>query len=319
MYNNKRDIVQEWKEKAAEVDALLGRMLPVAKGPAATVLAAMEYAVRGGGKRLRPVLVLEAARLFGGEDPSVRRLAEPFAAAIEMIHTYSLVHDDLPDMDNDDFRRGSPTVHRVYGNAMGILAGDGLLNLAYETASQAVVAGMDKAAGPGLDLGLRAAEALRLLAVRPGVSGMLGGQVMDIELGQGGGQVTEEALTAMYGWKTGALISCAMEMGCVLGGGSREEQSEMAEIARLAGLAFQIQDDILDVAGDEEKLGKPLHSDEKNQKTTFATLLGLPGAAERVKALSDEAVARMERVEWQHIEYDGFLSGLLAALAGRDK
>ena len=232
-----------------------------------------------------------------------------FASALEMIHTYSLIHDDLPAMDNDDYRRGRLTSHKVYGEAMAILAGDGLLNYAYQVAANTLTV-------PGMEP--NAAKAMQLLAVRPGISGMLGGQVIDIEMEQGKQEVTFESLCHMYEMKTGALISCALEMGCVLAGGSEEQRQEMMEIARLVGLAFQVQDDILDVIGDPEKLGKPLYSDEKNQKTTCVTLLGMEEASRQVAEWSEEAIARMKKLEEQNGQYDGFLSALFAYLINRD-
>jgi len=294
--------------KAVQAEQVLERYLPeqMAEVPD-SILEAMRYGVQAGGKRLRPVMLMEVCRMYKGQ---VSKQAEAYAAALEMIHTYSLIHDDLPAMDDDDYRRGRLTTHKVYGEAVGILAGDGLLNYAYQVAAETLTE-------PGADQ-QRMAAAMQLLATRPGISGMLGGQVIDIEMEEGKRKVTLDSLYQMYEKKTGALISSALEMGCVLGGGSEDDRKELAEIGRLTGLAFQVQDDILDVIGEEEKLGKPLHSDEKNQKTTCVTLLGLEGARQRVSEWSMEALHRMEQLEAKHPEYDGFLSGLIAYLIHRE-
>lgn len=299
--------------RAKRVEELLSGFLPgeesaEAKGAEATVWSAMRYSVQAGGKRLRPVMLLESFRLFGGK-PEEQRLADTFAVALELIHTYSLVHDDLPAMDNDDYRRGRLSTHKQYGEAMGILAGDGLLGYAYEIAADTLLLqGSERKAG----------QALQLLTRRPGVRGMLGGQVADVEMEQGKQPVDLERLCRMYEKKTGALLSAALEIGCVLAGGSEENRTEVERIGTLAGLVFQIQDDILDVTGTEEKLGKPLHSDEKNQKTTYVTLLGLEEAKRRAEAMTAEAVRTMKGLEAQHPSYDGFLSRLLVFLCDRD-
>lgn len=301
-------LVAELLVKAAQAEQVLGRYLPEQMaGVPDSILEAMRYGVQAGGKRFRPVMLMEVCRMYEGQ---VSTQAEAYAAALEMIHTYSLIHDDLPAMDDDDYRRGRLTTHKVYGEAIGILAGDGLLNYAYQVAAATLT---EAGAKPE-----RMAAAIQLLATRPGISGMLGGQVIDIEMEEGKREVTLDSLYQMYEMKTGALIASALEMGCVLGGGSEQERRELAEIGRLTGLAFQVQDDILDVIGEEEKLGKPLHSDEKNQKTTCVTLLGLEAARQRVNEWSMEALRRMEQLEAQHPEYDGFLSGLIAYLIHRE-
>lgn len=309
---NREQVTLELTKRALAAEEIIKKYMPEIYGPESTVLDAMNYSMQAGGKRLRPVMVLEAYRLFAGNDSEKQTgedMAGAFAAALEMIHTYSLIHDDLPAMDNDDYRRGRLTSHKVYGEAMAILAGDGLLNFAYQTAAETLtVAGMEQ----------RAARALQLLTIRPGISGMLGGQVIDIEMEQGKQKVTFESLCQMYEKKTSALISCALEMGCVLAGGSDKQRLEMKEIGRLVGLAFQVQDDILDVTGDEAKLGKPLHSDEKNQKITCATLLGLEAASRQVSVWSQDAIQRMEQLEVLNPDYDGFLSRLIAYLIDRD-
>lgn len=313
---------EELEERVIQVGQILERYLPEQAGgkrPAsATIADAMRYSVQAGGKRLRPVMLLEAYKLFAASDSrqteasaaARQTQAEAFAAALEMIHTYSLIHDDLPAMDNDDYRRGRKTTHKVYGEAMGILAGDGLLGYASEVAAGTLLF-------PEADY-RRGAAALLLLAARPGISGMLGGQVMDIEMEEGKQEATFDSLCEMYEKKTGALISCALEIGCVLGGGSEEDRKELAEIGRLTGLAFQVRDDILDVTGEESRLGKTLHSDERNHKTTCVTLLGLQRAGELVESWSMEAVRRMKQIEAAHPDYNGFLSRLIVWLIRRD-
>lgn len=299
---------EDLKIRAGKAEELLSRYLPEAEGLEATVLEAMNYSVQAGGKRLRPVMLLETFRLFGGSREE-QELADTFAAALELIHTYSLVHDDLPAMDDDDYRRGRLSTHKQYGEAMGILAGDGLLGYAYELAAGTLLReGAEQRAG----------RAMQLLAERPGIRGMLGGQVADIEMEQGKQPVDLVRLCTMYEKKTGALLAAALEIGCVLAGGSEESREELEHIGTLAGLAFQVQDDILDVTGEEKKLGKPLHSDEKNQKTTYVTLLGLEEAKKQAAAWAAEAVQRMKHIEEQNPSYDGFLSKLLAFLCERD-
>ncbi len=264
--------------RTAEVDAILRKYLPEETGYQKTVIGAMNYSFLAGGKRLRPLLMQETYRLFGGRG----RVEEPFMAAIEMIHTYSLIHDDLPAMDDDDYRRGRKTTHVVYGEAMAILAGDGLLNLAYETALTAFEAEPEN---PNI------AKALRILARSAGIYGMVGGQTADVE--SEGQSIPREKLDFFYALKTGALIEAAMRIGAVLGGADEEQQEIVSRAAGDIGLAFQIRDDILDVAGDEAVIGKPTGSDEKNRKTTYVTLHGLAAAAEDVERISERAVGTL--------------------------
>ena len=292
---------EEINQKAQEIDNILERYLPREEGYQTTVFEAMNYSVRAGGKRLRPMLVQETYRLFGGEGA----LVEPFMAAIEMIHTYSLVHDDLPAMDNDMLRRGKPTTHAVYGEAMGILAGDALQNYAFETALTAFDLEPEN---PGIP------AALKLLAGKSGVYGMLGGQVVDVESEQMK-DISRERLDFIYRLKTGALIEASMMIGAVLAGASKEETAAVERIAGKVGLAFQIQDDILDVTSTMEELGKPVFSDEKNHKTTYVTLLGAEEAARKVQSLTEDAVRLLETLPGEK----GFLSQLLLYLAFRKK
>lgn len=270
---------EELSVKAARVMTVIRSYLPEEEGFQKTLLEAMNYSMLAGGKRLRPLLMLICYELFGGSGPVI----EPFMAAMEMIHTHSLIHDDLPAMDNDDYRRGRKTTHVVYGEAMGILAGDGLLNYAYETASRAF------ALCPGDP---KVGRAFALLARKTGVHGMIGGQSVDVEME--GKPLTEDVLDFIYRLKTGALIEASMTIGALLAGADDGSVAEMEKIAGDVGLAFQIQDDILDVTSTPQALGKPIHSDEKNHKTTYVTLRGLKQAGEDVEFFSRRAVQRLD-------------------------
>lgn len=290
-----------YREKKEYIENVLKKYLPEQEGYQKVIMEAMEYSLMAGGKRLRPVLMLETYRLFGGED----RAIEPFLAAIEMIHTYSLVHDDLPAMDNDEYRRGRKTTHIVYGEDMGILAGDALLNYAFETACSAFGAG-------GADCA-RIGKALRILAHKAGIYGMIGGQVVDVK--ESGHKVSGRMLDFIYSLKTSALIESSMMVGAVLAGADEEQVKAMERIAEKIGLAFQIQDDILDVTGTEEVLGKPVHSDEKNEKTTYVTWKGIEEARRDVERLTDEALDELG----QFPARDEFLAQLLRSLVSREK
>ena len=225
------------------------------------------------------MLMLETYRMFGGTS----KVIEPFMAAIEMIHTYSLIHDDLPAMDNDDYRRGRKTTHVVYGEAMAILAGDALLNYAFETAASAFV----------LDEGNPAiGKAFMILASKAGVYGMIGGQVLDVE--SEGKEIDADTLQFIHIHKTSALLESAMLIGAVLAGASEQQQRTVELAARELGLAFQIRDDILDVTGNTDELGKPVGSDEKNHKNTYVALEGLEKAIEDVKLYSESAIDRLK-------------------------
>ena len=268
---------EEQKEKVEKIEAILREYLPEANGYQSVIMEAMEYSLMAGGKRLRPMLMMETYRLFGGETEVIY----PFMAAMEMIHTYSLVHDDLPAMDNDEYRRGRKTTHIVYGEDMGILAGDALLNYAFETACKAFEQFPEES--------LRIGQAMRVLARKAGIYGMIGGQVVDVK--ESGHQIDEEVLDFIFRLKTGALIESAMMIGAILAGASKEDVKSMQKVAGKIGMAFQIQDDILDVTSTMEELGKPIHSDEKNEKTTYVTLYGIEESRKIAAKLSDEAVA----------------------------
>lgn len=271
-------IEQQLQQRVAEAEQVIAAYLPPVDGMQRTVLEAMEYSVLAGGKRLRPVLLLESYRLSGGEGT----LAEPFAAAIEMIHTYSLVHDDLPAMDNDRYRRGKLTTHAKYGEAMGILAGDGLLTYAFETAAKAFDQVEDSADGA------RVARAMQVLANKAGVYGMLGGQVIDVE-SEGQPGMTLERIMQIHMLKTAALIEVSLMTGAILAGADDIRITQLEQAARAVGIAFQIQDDILDITSTQEVLGKPVGSDARNEKTTYVTLCGMDAAVREVKRLSQEA------------------------------
>lgn len=291
------------KERVAEVEAVIQKYLPKETGYQKTVLEAMNYSVLAGGKRLRPMLMEETYRLFGGNS----KIVEPFMAAIEMIHTYSLVHDDLPSMDNDEYRRGRKTTHVVYGEGMAILAGDGLLNYAFETALKAFDM---EPANPAIG------KAMQVLAKKAGVYGMIGGQTADIQAGDmDQSKVTNELLLFVHENKTAALIQSSMMIGAILAGASAEAVAAVEKIAYNVGIAFQIQDDILDITSSLEVLGKMTGSDEKNNKVTYVTLNGMEKSKEDVEKLSKEAIDLLDSFE----NKNEFLNQLIEELITREK
>ena len=295
------DFERELNKKVKEIEKIISSFLPEETGYQKTVLEAMNYSVLAGGKRLRPMLMQETYRLFGGRGKEI----EPFMAAIEMIHTYSLVHDDLPAMDNDEYRRGRKTTHVVYGEAFAILAGDGLLNMAFETALKAFeLSGNAEDLKPGLFMG----------TAKAGMYGMIGGQTADIAAEEKQ-QITTEELLFIHENKTAALIQASMMIGAILAGASEREVERIEKCAYNVGIAFQIQDDILDIVGDEKELGKPVGSDAKNHKQTYVTLNGMEKSAEMVRTLSEEAMEIIDMVEG-----DGdFLKELISSLIYRTK
>lgn len=295
------DVRAEIDTRTEEIEKIITAYLPKEEGYQKTIMEAMNYSMQAGGKRLRPMLMLETYRLFGGKS----KVIEPFMAAIEMIHTYSLVHDDLPAMDNDEYRRGKLTTHKVYGEAMGILAGDALLNYAFETATTA----FDMEPGnPSIG------KALQILARKAGIFGMVGGQVVDVQA-ENDQTMTREKLNFIYRLKTSALIEASMLIGAVLAGATRNEQKVIEQAAGEVGLAFQIQDDILDVTSTMEVLGKPIGSDEKNNKVTYVTYEGIEKAKEDVARISKDAVAHMDSL----VVKNDFLKELLLFLISREK
>ncbi len=287
-----REELSSYTQQAAEA---IESYLPKEEGEAAHLLEAMNYSILAGGKRLRPVMMLMTYEMFGGEGQIIR----PFMAAMEMIHTHSLIHDDLPAMDNDEYRRGRKTTHIVYGEAAAILAGDGLLNLAYETAAQAVCEADDK---------VRAAQALSILARKTGCTGMIGGQSVDVEMD--GRPLTATQQDFIYRLKTGALIEASLMIGGVLAGADETQVQMLEQIGRKIGVAFQIRDDILDVTGDAAELGKPTHSDERNEKTTYVTLYGLEKADADVKSLTQEAMQLLKELGHAHPVLEQLLQSL---------
>ena len=293
---------EELKDRVDHIEAILKEYLPKEEGWQKTVIAAMNYSVLAGGKRLRPMLMEETYRLFGGKGREI----EPFMAAIEMIHTYSLVHDDLPAMDNDEYRRGRKTTHVVYGEAMAILAGDGLLNYAFETAMKSFTmeGNLEKKA-----------RALSVLAQKAGIYGMIGGQTADIEAEDLGDQVTAGHLMFIRAHKTSALIEAAMMTGAILAGASQEEIAQIEKAAYEIGIAFQIQDDILDVTSTLEMLGKPIGSDAKNHKTTYVTLKGLEESRKEQQELSLHAIETIRSIGYSN----DFLMELVTSLITREK
>ena len=297
---------KELEHRTKEVETIVKSYLQEESGWAKTVMEAMNYSVNVGGKRLRPMLMAETYRLFGGAD----KVIEPYMAAIEMIHTYSLVHDDLPAMDNDEYRRGKKTTWVVYGDAMAILAGDGLLNYAFETA-------LTSFEMPGSSVAAKA-KALSILAKKAGIHGMIGGQTADIEAEHLGGSVTKEHLLFIHEHKTAALIQAAMMAGAVLADASDAQVQIIEQAAYEIGIAFQIQDDILDVTSSLETLGKPVGSDARNQKTTFVTLKGIEEASREQKELSAHAIELLASFEKEGY-HNAFLIELIRSLITRDR
>lgn len=300
---------KQLKEKVAEIENIIQSYLPQESGYPKTVLEAMNYSVLAGGKRLRPMLMRETYRMFGGKEEVV----EPFMAALEMIHTYSLVHDDLPAMDNDMYRRGRKTTWAVYGDGMGILAGDGLLNYAFETAMKAFPAWSESAAPD--PMWPRVASALHILAKKAGVYGMIGGQTVDIESEKCEKTLDMDTLLYIHEHKTAALIQSAMMIGAVLAGAKDEQIEAVEKCAYNIGIAFQIQDDILDVTGDSAELGKMVGSDALNHKQTYVTIKGLDQSKEDVDKLSKEAVEIIRSFPGEH----EFLEELVLHLIHRRK
>lgn len=288
-------------QKKKAIEDMIVQFLPEETGYQKSVISAMNYSVTAGGKRLRPMLMIETFQLFGG----VSNAIYSFAAAIEMIHNYSLVHDDLPAMDNDEYRRGRKTTHAVYGEAIGILAGDALLNYAFETALTAFAADPEN---PYI------AGSLFYLARKAGVYGMIGGQTVDVE-SEDSDSLNLETLLYIHENKTAALMEAAMCCGAMLAGASKEDINKIERIAHNVGIAFQIQDDILDVEGDFETFGKPIGSDAENHKTTYVTLKGLPEAKKQVAALTEEAVQLLSEIPGD----SAFLKELLLSLIHRNK
>lgn len=287
-------------DRIMQCEKILKSYLPEKEGFQKTIFDAMEYSVMAGGKRIRPVIMEETYRVFGGDEEVIK----PFMAAMEYIHTYSLVHDDLPCMDNDEYRRGKKTTWSVYGDDMGVLCGDALLNYAFETAVKA----FEITKYPQ-----RAAVALKILSGKAGVYGMLGGQVVDVELTDK--PMSAEQLDFIFRLKTGALIESSMMIGAVLAGADEIQVRDVEEIAAKVGMAFQIRDDILDCISTTEVLGKPVGSDEKNHKTTYVSLYGMEEADRAVNRLMNEAMNMLNKLPGD----TSFLEYIFELLVNRNK
>lgn len=294
------DFKQELKNKTAEIEIILEKYLPEKEGFQKTCFESVRYSVLNGGKRLRPMLMGETYKLFGGNGEEI----EPFMAAIEFMHSSSLVHDDLPAMDADAYRRGRKTTWVVYKEDMAILAGDALMIMTFEAASKAFSI-TDRADLVG--------KAIGVLGNKSGVYGMVGGQSVDVEMTDK--PVPKDTLDFIYRLKTGALLEASMMIGAILAGASDEEVAVMEQIAGDVGLAFQIQDDILDVTGTSEVLGKPVMSDDKNNKTTYVTLEGIDKAHEMVEFYSKRAIESLDRLPYKN----EFLRELILMLITRKK
>lgn len=287
------------KYRVDYIEKLLKEHMPEEKGYQKTIFEAMNYSLKAGGKRLRPILTLEACRIVGGNEEDVI----PFAIAIEMIHTYSLIHDDLPALDNDDLRRGRPTNHKVYGDAMAILAGDGLLNYAFEIMLSSSI---------GKENPAKYLNAINEIAKSSGVYGMIGGQVVDIESEDK--KIEMEKLDFIHLNKTAAIIVGCMRAGAIIGDATEEQLENITKYATNIGLSFQIADDILDITGDESKLGKKVGSDIDNNKSTYPSLIGLEKSKEIANDLINEAKTRISNIKGD----TEFLNDLAEYIVARD-
>lgn len=293
----------EMERRTKEIEQIIEPYLPEETGHQKTVLEAMNYSMKAGGKRLRPMLMQEVCRLFTGD---VLDCVIPFMAAVEMIHTSSLVHDDLPCMDDDRLRRGKPSTWAEYGEDIGVLTGDALMMYAFETAARAFETSIDP------DEISAIGRAIGILAHKTGAFGMIGGQTVDVELT--GKPIVRDKLDFIYRLKTGALLEAAMMIGAVLAGAGEEELKTAEQIAADVGMAFQIQDDILDMTGDADVIGKPVMSDEKNQKTTYPVLVGLEESKALVKSYTDHAVELLHTLSGEN----RFLENLFITLITRE-
>lgn len=294
------------QKKVSDVEETIKKYLPEESGFQKSLLEAMNYSFLAGGKRLRPLLMSECYKMNGG----VGTVIKPFMAAQEMIHTYSLVHDDLPAMDNDLYRRGKKTTHAVYGEAMAILAGDGLLNFAFETACRAF--DMEDLDGKERE---RVGGAISILAKKAGIYGMIGGQAVDVEAEKKGFRLDGEKLLFIHEHKTAALIQSSMMIGAYLAGADEKTVKDMEKAGYAVGVAFQIQDDILDITSTLEELGKPVGSDEKNDKLTYVSVYGLERSKQDVERLSKEALEILENMP----DRNTFLEELVISLVTRRK
>ena len=298
---------KELSNKVKETDLCVQSFLPESGKYKELIVESARYSVEAGGKRLRPMILKESFQLCGGFDFNI---VKPFMAAIEFIHSYSLVHDDLPAMDNDDYRRGKLTTHKKFGEDFGILAGDALLNHAYETMLNAILSSYSN--GYDKDIIFRMNKAASVIAGKAGIDGMVGGQSLDVYLT--GKDMNKDQLEYIFNLKTGALIEASFMAGGILAGADDNTVDDLRLAGHLVGVAFQIQDDILDIYGSEKELGKPVHSDEKNNKNTYVSLYGLDAAKE---AVSDMSV-RAENI-LKNIGDNEFLIQLVNYLINRTK
>ena len=292
----------EWKDTlnhyVETINSVLEGYIEIDEKPNARVLESMHYSLFAGGKRLRPVMTLAVCDLLGRP----AKLALPYACALEMIHTYSLIHDDLPAMDDDDTRRGKPTNHKVYGEGIAILAGDGLLNRAFEAMIEHALT---------LDEPIHGLKAMQTIADAAGVNGMIGGQTADL-LNEGK-EIDEQMLAYIHRHKTGALITASVKAGAYMAGVDEEEATRWEKIGHALGMAFQIQDDLLDIEGDAAEMGKPVGSDERNEKATYPALYGIEKSREKIEALTKEVLETLE----PYGEKADFLRSLTEALVNR--
>lgn len=287
---------QSLKEKSNYIESLLDEYKPKEDGYQTTIMEAMNYSLKAGGKRLRPILTLEACKIVGGNEED----AIPFAVAIEMIHTYSLIHDDLPALDNDDLRRGKPTNHKVFGEAMAVLAGDALLNYAFEV----MLSNSINKENPQKYL-----KAINEIAKSVGIYGMIGGQVVDVESEDK--SISKEKLDFIHLNKTAAIIIGCMRAGAIIGNADEEQLEKITKYGKNIGLSFQIVDDILDIIGDEAKLGKHVGSDIENNKSTYPSLLGLEKSKEIAKQLIHEAKDSIKDLSQDHSFLDGLANYII--------
>lgn len=294
---------EELNIKTSEINSIIADYLPKETKYQQRITEAANYSVNAGGKRIRPMLLMEVYKLCGGNDLNK---IKAFMTALECIHTYSLVHDDLPAMDNDDYRRGMLTTHKKYGEDFGVLAGDALLNYAYEL----MLHDMDNTESSE-DL-KRAVKAADIIARKAGIYGMVGGQSLDVYLT--GKPMNEDELDFIFRLKTGALIEAAFMAGATLAGADDLTVTELEKAGGLVGVAFQIQDDILDITSTQEVLGKPIRSDEKNHKTTYVTLYGFEKAKADVAEMSDKALTIIKNTG-----DNKFLEQLICRLINRKK
>lgn len=334
--NANSNIEEKLHQKAEKFVEMMTAYLPKKQGQQKTIFDAVSYSLLAGGKRIRPIILLETYRVLqeqGTEEVLIASSLNPgnenlgptglktldhivikFSVALEMIHTYSLVHDDLPAMDNDKYRRGKLTTHAKYGEDMGILAGDALLNGAFELVAEAFENVREvKSNVDALLLYDRVSRAYQMLSSKAGAHGMIGGQVVDVE--RTGSALSKEELLFIYELKTGALLEASFLIGAILAGANQEELIRFTKIAKKVGLAFQIQDDILDVTSTMEVLGKPIHSDEKNQKTTYVTLYGIEESRKEVERLSKEAMEELKALKLD----DSFITEIVSYLINREK